>query len=336
MGALRYIVGAIAAAAFGSSAFAQTAADPAEYPHDMSSFGCTHRDGDYCDQAPAEPPDFYPLVGQWVRFAILRNGFNVQPPESPLYVMFTPDGYWSMMEFPADRPKIAKPLDQQTSAELTSRYARMAGGWGNFTNIGQFNYRHHKNGLGRGDGQNTQLRAWRFEGNILVLEGTGPTGSPTIRTRKLPKQPLAMKGLAGAWERTSYTVNGAPGTATPERFLFNDDGWYQATTLPTGRRGVQGTPMAQWTPAQFVTAYGGMEASRGTYAYDGKTLARRHVGDVDPNLEGKISRGAIRVRGDTFTWEGTDAAGRKFRSEYKKLAPFDIYAPLPSNPTGGG
>jgi hypothetical protein len=31
------------------------------------------------------------------------------------------DGYWSMMEFPANRPKINKPLEQQTTKELFSR-----------------------------------------------------------------------------------------------------------------------------------------------------------------------------------------------------------------------
>ena len=98
----------------------------------------------------------------------------MQPPDAPLYVKFMKDGYWSMMEFPANRPKINKPLEQQTTKELFSRFDKMGGGWGNYSNSGQVNFRHHKAGLGPGDGENTQERAWRFEGNVLVLEGYGP------------------------------------------------------------------------------------------------------------------------------------------------------------------
>ena len=141
----------------------------------MSDYGCTNRDENTCDSAPAPPPDYIPLVGTWVRYSLLRNGFSVQPPDAPLYVKFMKDGYWSMMEFPANRPKVNKPLDQQTTKELFSRFDKMSGGWGNYSNSGQVNFRHHKAGLGPGGGENTQERAWRFEGNILVLEGSGPT-----------------------------------------------------------------------------------------------------------------------------------------------------------------
>jgi hypothetical protein len=34
------------------------------------------------------------------------------------------------------------------------------------------------------------------------------------------------------------------------------------------------------------------------------------------------------VKGDTFTWQGTDAAGQKFSATYTRLKPFDIYAPF--------
>ena len=162
-------------AAVGFAALVLHAQEPASYPHDMSDFGCTNSDENACDSAPAPPPDYNPLVGTWVRYSLLRNGFSVQPPDAPLYVKFMKDGYWSMMEFPANRPKVNKPLEQQTTKELFSRFDKMGGGWGNYSNSGQVNYRHHKAGLGPGGGENTQERAWRFEGNILILEGTGPT-----------------------------------------------------------------------------------------------------------------------------------------------------------------
>ena len=36
---------------------ARQAQEPASYPHDMSSYGCSNRDENACDQAPAPPPE---------------------------------------------------------------------------------------------------------------------------------------------------------------------------------------------------------------------------------------------------------------------------------------
>jgi hypothetical protein len=138
----------VSLAATALSIAALRAQDPASYPHDMSEYGCANRDENACDQAPAPPPDYNPLVGTWVRYSLLRNGFSVQPPDAPLYVKFMNDGYWSMMEFPANRPKVNKPLAQQTTKELFARFDKMGGGWGNYSHSGQVNYRHHKAGLG--------------------------------------------------------------------------------------------------------------------------------------------------------------------------------------------
>ena len=317
-------------AAAGLPAMAQQAQEPASYPHDMSAYGCTNRDENVCDQAPAPPPDYNPLVGTWVRYSLLRNGFSVQPPDAPLYVKFMIDGYWSMMEFPAERPKVSKPLEQQTPKELFSRFDKMAGGWGNYSNVGMSNFRHHIAGLGPGGGQNSQERLWRFEGNVLILEGAGPTRSPQVHARKLPNQPLGSRALVGSWERTAYTADGAAGAATPEHLLLGEDGWFHATTLPAGRKGVQKVPQDQWTAEQYAGAYNGMSASRGTYNVAGTTFVRRHIGDTDPNLEDKLSTGAFALKGDTFTWQGTDAAGRKFSATYTKMKPFDVYAPSAS------
>jgi hypothetical protein len=57
---------------------------PASYPHDMTNYGCAHYDDKACDQAPTPPPDYNPLIGTWVRFSLLRNGFTQQPPSEPL------------------------------------------------------------------------------------------------------------------------------------------------------------------------------------------------------------------------------------------------------------
>ena len=123
-------------------------------------------------------------------------------------------------------------------------------------------------------------------------------------------------------------MNGAPGTTTPEHLLLGEDGWYHATTLPAGRKGVPKVPAEQWTPQQYAGAYAGMSASRGTYNVQGTTFARRHIGDTDPNLEDKLSTGTFALSGDTFTWTGTDAAGQKFSATYTRMKPFDVYAPF--------
>ena len=83
---------------------AQQVQPPASYPHDMTEYGCTHRDDGACDTVPAPPPDYNPLVGTWIRFSLLRNGFTVQPPDAPLYIKFMTDGWWSMMDVAWVRP----------------------------------------------------------------------------------------------------------------------------------------------------------------------------------------------------------------------------------------
>ena len=57
----------VSLAATALSIAALRAQDPASYPHDMSEYGCANRDENACDQAPAPPPDYNPLVGTWVR-----------------------------------------------------------------------------------------------------------------------------------------------------------------------------------------------------------------------------------------------------------------------------
>jgi len=303
---------------------------PAALPHDMSNYGCIHYDGKICDQAPAPPPDYNPLVGAWVRFSLLRNGFTVQPPDAPLYVKFNGDGYWSMMEFPADRPKVNKPLEQQTPQELFTRFDNLDGGWGNYTQDGQLNLRHHKAGLGPGGGgESTQVRAWSFEGNILLLAGTGSIRSPQARFRKLPNQPLGSRALVGSWERTALSVNGAPvSEPAPQHLLLGEDGWFHQTLLPPGRTAVPGKPREQWTTQDYVGAYKGMSAARGTYNVSGSSFIRKHIADTDPNLEGRDESGQYTLQGDTMTVQGTDAAGQKFEAKYRRLKPFDVYAPV--------
>lgn len=319
------LLGAIGAAQ------AQQARLPASYPHDMTQFECSHRDEGTCDNAPLPPPDYTPIVGTWVRYSLLRNGFSVQPPDAPLVIKFMNDGWWSMMEFPAGRARVDKPLAQQTPQELFNRFDKMGGGWGNYTNRGQVNIRHHKAGLGAGGGENDQVRGWHFDGNALVLDGTGPDHSPIIHARKLPNQPLGSRALVGSWERTAYTVEGAAANAVPEHVLLGEDGWFQATVLPPGRTQRRDAEQSNWTTLDYVNAYQGMEASWGTYNVENGIFLRRSIGHTDPNLEDKVAGGTYKLVGDSFTWSGQDAGGRRFEATYKRMAPFPIYAPMKVN-----
>jgi hypothetical protein len=128
-------------------------------------------------------------------------------------------------------------------------------------------------------------------------------------------------------------VNGTAGQPAPEHLLLGEDGWYHATVLPAGRKGATGD-QSKWTPQDYVAAYKGMTASRGTYNVQGNSFVRRHIGDTDPNLEDKLSSGTFNVQGDTFTWSGTDVAGQKFEATYRRLKPFDVYAPMPARGRG--
>jgi hypothetical protein len=107
--------------------------------------------------------------------------------------------------------------------------------------------------------------------------------------------------------------------------------------LPSGRKG-PGNSVAEenWTTQHYVAAYKGMQASRGTYNVQGNTFVRRHIGDADPNLEDKLSTGTFNLQGDQFTWTGTDAAGQKFEATYRRLKPFDVYAPPVARGRGAG
>src|SRR5262249_59359151 len=124
------------------------------------------------------------------------------------------------------------------------------------------------------------------------------------------------------------TVNGASiQQSVPQHLLLGEDGWFQETLLPIGRARPQGKPMEQWTPAEFAAAYKGVEAARGTYNADSSTIIRKHIGDLDPNLEGKDAVGTYTLQNGTLTVTGTNAAGQKTIETYTRMKPYDVYAP---------
>ncbi len=304
------------------------AAGSGPLPEDMSTYQCAHWDGDRCDDA-LSPPFNNPLVGTWVRISLLRNSFSVQPPDAPLYVFFGADGYYSMMEFPAGRPKVGKPLEQQTPQELLSRFDKLEGAYGTYTINGQLVNRHSLGGMSPGaDGEGDQLRGWHFEGNIMPLTGTGPTRSPQARMRRLPIQPLSSRALVGTWERTALNADGqaVTGPAVKQWLMLGEDGWFHQTVVPKGRINPK-KPIEQYTTQDFVAAYSGLSASRGTYSISGSTLTRHYVANLDPNLTGRDEGAQFTVTGETMTVQGTNEAGAKVQATYTRLKPLDPFAP---------
>jgi hypothetical protein len=305
----------------------QPGAGSSPLPEDMSTYRCTHKDGDVCDDA-TNPPFNNPLVGTWVRISLLRNSFSVQPPDAPLYVLFGSDGYWSMMEFPAGRPKLGKPLDQQTPQELFTRFDKMDGGYGTYTIYGQHLTRHHLGGVSPGsDNESDQVRAWHFEGNIMPLTGTGPTGSPQARMRKLPPQPLSARTLVGSWKRTALSMDGQSisGATLEQWLLLGDDGWFHQTVVPKGRINAK-KPLEQYTTHDYVAGYTGLAISRGTYDLSGTTLTKHHLAHSDPNLTGWDEAAQFALNGDTLTIDSANESGAKVHATYTRLKPLDVFA----------
>lgn len=326
---MRKLAAAILLCAFASlpvRAHREQGAGKSSLPEDMSTYQCSHRDGSACDQAPNPPPN-NPLVGTWVRISLLRNAFSVQPPDAPLYVKFGSDGYWSMMEFPAGRPKVNKSLDQQTSEDLFSRFDKMEGGYGTYLIQGQTVNRRHVSNLGPGGGGGDQVREWSFEGNILALIGTGPTRSPQARFRRLPPQPVASTTLVGTWDRTALTINGqaVTGPLLQQWLVLGEDGWFHETAVPPGRKDPR-KPMEQYTTQDYVAAFAGLSATRGTYDVQGMTLTRRHIADINPNLTGWEETAQFTLRGETLSLQSTNDKGEKIQATYNRLKPLDPYA----------
>lgn len=314
----------IALALVSSPLVAQTNLQPASVPEDLWDFGCVRWDEYACDQVPQENLNDPPVVGTWVRISLLRNSFSVQPPDAPLYLIVMPDGYWSMFEFPANRPRYNLPMGEQTSAQLFRRFDKLEGSFGWWTWDGTVLNRHHMGGVNPGaDGESDQRREVIWENSIMAMLGTGSNRSPQARMRKLPVQPLSTRALVGTWDRTTHTVNGqaVTGATVPQRIFLNDDGWFHQIVMPRGRTN-PGKPRAEYTPADYVTAFAGLALARGTYdIVDGNTLVRFHAANLDPNLTGWREVAQYTLAGNTMTLQGVDESGARYQSTYTRQAP---------------
>ena len=252
--------------------------------------------------------------------SLLRNGLSVQPPDAPLFVKFGSDGYWSMMEMP-DRPRVEKPLAEQTAKELWSRFERVEGGYGTWTTANDVVTRRHLVNIAAGGENTAQDRVCSFEDEILALVGTGSNRSPQARFRRLPAQPLKSTALVGTWQRTALSVNGnASKPPVPLIVILGEDGWFSQTQLPAGRKPA-GKPLEQFTVEDYLATFTGVSAARGTYSVDGNVFARKHVADVDPSLVGFENAAQFTLTNDTLTLRGKTRTGAPYEAVFSRLKP---------------
>ena len=259
------------------------------------------------------------LVGTWERVSLLRNALSVQPPDAPLFVKFSADGHWSMMEMPDDRPKADKPLEQQTEKELLARFDKVEGGYGTWTLKGDVLTRKHVVNIAPGGEGNNQDRLCSFEGEILALIGTGANRSPQARFKRLPPQQTKPHNLVGTWERISATVDRKPTQppAAPIIMILGEDGWFSQTQLPTGRKPA-GKPLEKFTTDDYLRSFRGVNAARGTYTVEGTVLTRKHVADIDPNLVGYDEVREFSLEGDTLTLRGRTRSGGAIEATFRR------------------
>jgi len=264
------------------------------------------------------------LVGTWERVSLLRNALSVQPPDAPLFVKFSSDGHWSMMEMPDDRPKSDKPLEQLTDKELLARFDKVEGGYGTWSLKGDILTRKHVVNIAPGGEGNNQDRLCSFEGEILALIGTGANRSPQARFKRLPAQQTKPHGLAGTWERTSLTYNGKP--QQPPRaalmLILGEDGWFSETELPAGRKPLK-KPLEQYTVDDYIQSFKNVRAARGTYTVEGNVFTRKHVADTDPNYVGYEDPRQFMLDGDTLTLRGKTRSGEKVEATFRRSKPLE-------------
>jgi hypothetical protein len=227
-----------------------------------------------------------------------------------------------MMEMP-DRPRVDKPLAQQTAKELWSRFERVEGGFGTWTTANDVVTRRHIVNVAAGGENTNQDRACVFEDEILALVGTGSNRSPQARFRRLPTQPLKSKALVGSWERAALTIDGKPvKPPAPLVVILGEDGWFSQTQLPAGRKPA-GKPLEQFAVDDYVATFGGVSAARGTYSVEGNVFTRKHVADVDPNLVGFEDAAQFTLANDTLTLRGKAPGGAPYEAAFTRLKAAD-------------
>ena len=128
-----------------------------------------------------------PLVGAWERIAIKDStGAAVQPTPPAAFTIFSSDGFYSQIAIPAGRPKLAKPLADQTKDELLGRFNRAEARRGRYTVSGTTLTRTYVATLNPNDeGRDPQVQRFRIEGDVLILTSISAVNRSEARFRRV-------------------------------------------------------------------------------------------------------------------------------------------------------
>ena len=129
----------------------------------------------------------HPLIGTWVRFFLMRDSTVQQPPATPEWVFFSPDGYYLNMEIHEGRPKMDKPVSQMSKEELLKRFGAAGVTYGTYTVTGNVSNRKHVIGISPDDSSFEQVRGFRFEGDVVNFRGPNANGTEMSAYFERPK-----------------------------------------------------------------------------------------------------------------------------------------------------
>jgi hypothetical protein len=136
--------------------------------------------------------------------------------------------------------------------------------------------------------------------------------------------------LVGTWSLVSYDGIGSDGSKRPAlganpvgTLILEANGQYAMILVDTGRPKWRGTVRSQTTTEEFATAAKGIISQFGTWTVDeaNKTLVRKVVGALNPNIAGNEQKPTITLSGDEvkFTDANSGVTGGRAETVFRRV-----------------